>query len=55
MKLRYSLAVIVALITGLSQAQTPLAIPNTFTNGEIIDADNINQNFTEIETHVNTN
>ena len=55
MKLRYSLALIVALISSLSQAQTPLVIPNTFTNGEIIDADNINQNFTEIETHVNTN
>ena len=32
-----------------------MAVPNTFTNGEIIDADNINQNFTEIETHVNSN
>ena len=55
MKLRYSLALIVALITSLSQAQTPLAIPNTFTNGEIIDADKINQNFTEVETRINQN
>ena len=55
MKLKYYLALIMAMMTCLAQAQTPLAIPNTFTNGEIIDADNINQNFTEIETHVNTN
>ena len=53
MKLRYALALIVALITSLSLAQTPLAIPNTFTNGEIIDADQINQNFNALAQGVN--
>ena len=49
------LIVFLFFLTAQVNAQTPLVLPNTFTNGEIIDADQINQNFSEIETHVNTN
>jgi hypothetical protein len=47
--------IFVLLVSQLAYAQTSLSVPNSFTNGQIIDADKINQNFTEIETHVNSN
>ena len=49
------LFVLMLFITAQVNAQTPLTTPYTFTNGEIIDADNINQNFSEIATHINQN
>ena len=55
MKLSYFLIFIALSVHSVASAQTALAIPNSFTNGEIIDADKINQNFTGIETHINQN
>ena len=55
MKLSYFLILIALSVHTVASAQTALAIPNSFTNGEIIDADKINQNFTGIETHINQN
>ena len=55
MKINISILFISIFVWSNVFAQTPLVIPNTFTNGGIIDADQINQNFTTLKDQVNQN
>ena len=47
------LVALLVFITAQVHAQNPLTVTNTFTNGEIIDADQINENFTSITNAIN--
>ena len=48
-----SLSLLLLTLSPTANAQT-VSVPNTFTNGTVADADQVNANFTALETGVNT-
>jgi len=47
-------AILICICTGSSAMAADASVPNTFTNGQTADADQVNANFAELESAVNS-